>query len=204
MRISIALIACALVACGPSNTEVKTAKEAHYRGDKLVMFNAMKSAVEDKFKLQKSDETTLGLETVARVYTPEGMLANEGNSEKNASGGYNSMFPDNSIIMKFVVTMLADGDSYVVRVKPMMERYHAGSPKTEPLGENDPSLPGWTSGKVDAVQLDIYNALKQYEVKGVGGVAPAAPAGPPPAAPDEPAKTAPQTPPPAAAPQPGY
>lgn len=200
MRISIALIACALVACGPSNAEVKSAKEAHYRGDKLVMFNAMKSAVEDKFKLQKSDETTLGLETIARVYTPEGMLANEGNSEKNKGGGYNSMFPDNSIIMKFVVTMLADGDSYVVRVKPMMERYRAGSPKTEPLAENDPSLPGWTSGKVDAVQLDIYNALKQYEVKGVGGVAPA---GPPGGAPDEPAKTAPQTPPPAA-PEPGY
>jgi len=198
------LIACALVACGPSNSEVKSAKEAHYRGDKIAMFNALRGAVEEKFKLQKSDETTLGLETIARVYTPEGMLANEGNSEKNKSGGYNSMFPDNSIIMKFIVTMLADGDSYVVRVKPMMERYHAGSPKTEPLREDDPSLPGWTIGKVDGVQLDIYNALKQYEVKSVGGVAPA-PSGPPAPPPDEPGKTAPPpAEPPPAAPSPGY
>jgi hypothetical protein len=198
------LIACALVACGPSNSEVKTAKEAHYRGDKIVMFNALRAAVEEKYKLQKSDETSLGLETIARVYTPEGMLANEGNSEKNKSGGYNSMFPDKSIIMSFVVTMLADGDAYVVRVKPMMERYHAGSPKTEPLREDDPSLPGWASGKVDGMQLDIYNALKSYEVKSLGGVAPA-PAGPPAPPPDEPGKPAPPpAEPPPAAPSPGY
>src|SRR5215468_10348168 len=194
MRNSIALIACALVACGPSNTEVRSAKEAHYRGDKLVLFNAAKEAVEAKFKLQKSDETTLGMETVSRVYSPEGMLANEGNSEQTKNkAGYNSMFPDNSIIMKFVITMLADGDAYVVRVKPIMERYHAGSPQTEPLREDDPSLPGWTSGKVDGISVDIYNALKQYEVKAPGGIAPAGPK-PPATAPDEPGK------PPAAAP----
>jgi hypothetical protein len=193
------LIACALVACGPSNSEVKTAKEAHYRGDKLVMFGALKEAVEAKYKLQKSDETSLGLETVERVYSPEGLLASEGGTGETGKATNKSMFPDNAIIMKLIVTMLADGDAYVVRVKPVMLRYHAGMPKPDPLREDDPSLPGWTAGKVDGMQLDIYNALKQYEVKGVGGVAPA-PAGPPPPAPDEPAKTAP----PPAAPAPGY
>src|SRR5262249_33137601 len=176
MRTSSSIIGGAVVACGPANTEVRSAKEAHYRGDKLVLFNAMKDTVEAKFKLQKSDETTLGMETVTRVYSPEGMLANEGSSterDKAKGGGYHSMYPDNSIIMRFVITMLADGDAYVVRVKPIMERYHAGSPQTEPLREDDPSLPGWTSGKVDGISVDIYNALKQYEVKAPGGIAPA-------------------------------
>jgi hypothetical protein len=64
-------------------------------------------------------------------------------------------------------------------------------------------VPGWATGKVDQLYASIHDAHNPYEVKSVGGVAPApapapepAPAAPPaapaPAPAPEPAPTAPQ------------
>ena len=83
--------------------------------------------------------------------------------------------PDNSLNIALVVTLVPDGDAYVVQVKPLMMRYHAGPPKPEPIGENDPSVPGWATGKVDQLALSIHDALKPYEVQTLGGVTPAGP-----------------------------
>ena len=183
----VAILAVAIGACGPSSKELAGAKTAHYKGDKLVMFNAAKAAAEAKYKLEKSDETTLGFQTTGRWYTPEGLAAGE-------RGGDMRDVPDKSLQIALVVTMQPDGDAWVVNVKPLMIRYQAGSPKPEPVAENDPSVPGWASGKVDQLALEIHDALKQYEVKSVPGQVPppAAPSGPAPA-PDEP-KPAPTAP----------
>ena len=40
----VAMLAFALVACGPSSKELSGAKTAHYKGDKLVLFAAAKAA----------------------------------------------------------------------------------------------------------------------------------------------------------------
>jgi len=169
----------ALVACGPSSGELKSAKTAHYKGDKLTLFNAAKQVTESKYKLQKSDENALGMQTAGRWYTPEGLAASERSDDMRD-------VPDNSLNIALVVTLVPDGDAFVVQVKPLMIRYHAGSPKPEPVNDGDPSIPGWAQGKVDQLALDIHEALKQYEVKQMGGVqpagpgmAPAAPAAPP-------------------------
>jgi hypothetical protein len=168
-----------LAACGPSSKELSGAKAARYQGDKLVLFGAIKSATEAKYKLEKSDETTLGLQTIGRWYTPEGLAAGE-------RGGDMRDVPDNSLQITLVVTMQPDGDKWVVNVKPLMIRFHAGSPKPEPVAEHDPSVPGWATGKVDQLALDIHDALKQYEVKTVPGAVPP-PSGPPGGpSPDEP------------------
>ena len=180
-----ALIAIAVAACGPSSKEVAGARTARYKGDKLTLFHAARSATEAKYKLAKSDETTLGFQTITRIYDPNGLAAGERNSEQTTDKtGYNSTYPDNSLFIALIVTMLPDGDAWIVQVKPMIERYHAGSPKTEPLPEGDISLPGWVQGKVDQLALDIHEALAQYEVKTVpGSVPPPAPAAAPPAPP---------------------
>jgi hypothetical protein len=170
------IAAFALVACGPSSKELSGAKTAHYKGDKLVLFNAAKAATESKYKLEKSDETALGFQTISRWYTPEGLAAGE-------RGGDMRDVPDKSLAIALVVTMQPDGDAWVVHVKPLMIRYHAGSPKPEPVAENDPSVPGWATGKVDQLALDIHDALKQYEIKSVPGSVPP-PAGPAAPAPD--------------------
>lgn len=163
----------ALAACGPSNKEISGAKTARYKGDKLVIFNAAKAAAEEKYKLEKADETTLGFNTTGRWYTPEGLAAGERDIRD---------VPDRSLNITLVVTLLPDGDAWVVNVKPLMMRYIAGRPNPDKIEPNDPSVPGWATGKVDGLQYDIHEALKQYEVKTVPQMAPPASEPPPPSA----------------------
>lgn len=182
LALSIAALL-ALAACGgPSGKDVSMAKQARYQGDKLVLFNAAKAVTEEKYKLEKSDETTLGLQTKGKWYTPEGLVA---------PGGDDNMrdVPDRSLRITLIVRLLPDGDNWIVHVEPSILRYLAGSPQPEKLAETDASIPGWAHGQVDQLQYAIYEKLKAFEVKAPGGLAPApAPAATPPAAtPDEPA-----------------
>ncbi len=187
-----------LAACGPSSGEMKAARTAHYKGDKLELYRTMRTAVEAKYKIEQSDEQSLLLKTEGRWYTPEGLAASERGDMRDV--------PDRSIQIAYLVKVVADGDLWVVDVKPAMLRYHAGSPKPEPMSENDASIPGWAQGKTDQLVFDIHDALKSWEVKGGGAqmlppsgpVAPPAGSGsaaasPPPAAP--PADPAPAAPP---------
>ena len=172
-----ALALAALVACGPSSKEVATAKSARYQGDKLELFANVKAATEAKYKLTKSDETSLGLQTEARWFSTEGLAVTP-----RGEGDMRDV-PDKSINIALVVTMLPDGGNWVVKVTPIMARFNQGIPKPEPLKENDPSLPGWVQGKVDELAMAIHGQLAKYEVKGVPQMVPAATNAP---APDEP------------------
>nr|MBA3820349.1 hypothetical protein [Deltaproteobacteria bacterium] len=156
----------ALAACGASGKEIAKAKQARYQGDKLELFAMARTATESKYKLQKSDETTLGMQTVGRWYSPEGLGVSASTDDERD-------LVDQSINIAMIVELLPDGDSWVVGVKPVMARYHKGQPKPFPLEQRDPSVPGWVHGKVDQLQFAIYERLQPYEVKGVGGMAPA-------------------------------
>ena len=177
-----ALALAALVACGPSSKEVATAKSARYQGDKLQLFAEVKAATDAKYQLQKSDETSLGLQTVARWYSSEGLGVTP-RSETDMRD-----VPDKSIHVALVVTLLPDGSNWVVKVAPILERYNRGIPKPEPLREGDASLPGWVQGKVDELALAIHNQLAKYEVKSVPQMAPPPTTNAP--APDEPSAPA--------------
>src|SRR5712675_1797026 len=98
--------------CGPSGKEFAVAKTAHYKGEKLVLFNTAKSAAEDKYKLAKVDETSLGFQTVGKWYTPEGLVAERQDDMR--------MVPDRSLNIVLVVTLVPDGDLWVVKVEPVM------------------------------------------------------------------------------------
>jgi hypothetical protein len=190
-----AVVAIAAVSCGPSSKEVATAKTARYQGDKLQLFAATKAVVEDKYKLTKSDETTLGMQTEGKWYTPEGMIITRqgGTGTKTVdrgggvtASGNDSIYPDGSINITLVVQLLPDGSNWVVKVTPVMLRFTAGNPQPQPVKEDDPSVPGFATSKVDQLALDIHKALGKYEVKQLGGIAPASP-GP---SPDEPSPAA--------------
>lgn len=173
-----ALALAALVACGPSSKEVATAKSARYQGDKLELFANVKTATEAKYKLTKTDETSLGLQTEARWFSPEGLAVTP-----RGEGDMRDV-PDKSVHIALVVTMLPDGSNWVVKVTPMLERWNTGIPKPEPLKESDPSLPGWVQGKVDELAMAIHGQLAKFEVKSVPQMAPPPTAATP--TPDEP------------------
>jgi hypothetical protein len=158
-----------LCACGPSGRDLAIAKTARYQGDKLVLFNAVKSTTEGKYKLAQSDENTLTVQTAGRWFTPEGLVATSGEQDIRS-------IPDKSINVVLIVKLVQDGDNWVVDVGANMMRYNRGMPNPEKVSLKDPSLPGWASGKVDQLAFDIHDALKQYEIK-AGGPAMAPPAG---------------------------
>jgi hypothetical protein len=183
----------ALGACGPSGKQIATAKQARYQGDRLQLFATMKAAVESKYKIMKSDEASMGLQTDGRWYNPEGQAVSATMDDVRD-------VPDQSINVSLVVELLPEGQSFVVAIKPVFLRYHKGRPNPDVLDAKDPSIPGWAHGKGDNLAVEIYDAMKQYEVK----AAPAAPA-PAPAAPAPAAGSGtepPAEPPPAPAPAP--
>ena len=168
-----------LAACGStghSDRDVAMAKQARYQGDKLQLFAAVKAATEAKYKLEKSDENTLGMQTTGRWYTPDG-LSNSASSESPQE------MVDKSINLTLVVELLPEGNNWVVSVRPYMLRFNAGQPKPDKLDPKDPSVPGWVTGKVDELSFAIYQGMRQYEVRAPGGNIPPGPAAPAPAAP---------------------
>jgi hypothetical protein len=167
--------AIALAACGgPSNQEITTAKQARYQGDKSVLFRTAKAAVEESSKVAKEDEATLGFQTVGRWYTTEGILA-PGSDEDY------KRVPDKSLRITLVVRLLPDADKWIVQVEPSLLRKQTGSPQPQKIEPTDPSVPGFVQGQVDSLQFTIWKALKEFEVKSPGGIAPA-PMDPAPAA----------------------
>jgi hypothetical protein len=174
MRKAIVLTLAAFAACGPSSTQVKAAKEAHYTGDKAAIFAGMKEAVEGAhYKIHEVDESTLTLKTEMKWFNPDGTGA-------MVAEGDVSHLPDRSVSVVHVIQVLPDGDKWIVADHLLLQRHFAGRPNNDVLQENDPSVPGYAHDQVDTLASAIHDGLKQYEVQTV----PAQPAGggaPPPA-----------------------
>lgn len=160
MRTTVLLLAIAIAiaspACGASRQEVAAARSARYRGDKLAMFAAARRATAEKYRLAVTDETALRIETVGRWYTPDGLGASERDDIRDV--------PDRSIHLKLIVKLLPRGDDWDVAIEPVMMRYFTGRPNPDLLAPDDPSLPGWTHGRVDQLYSAIHRALAGYAV----------------------------------------
>jgi len=174
----IAGLAIAVGACGPSGKQIATAKQARYQGDRLQMFAALKQVVASKYKVMKSDEAAMGMQTDGRWYNPEGQAV-------SATMGDVRDVPDQSLNVSFVVELLPEGSNYVVSIKSVYLRYIKGRPNPDVLDEKDPSIPGWARGKGDNLAVEIFDEMKSYAVKVAPSAAPApTPAPTPTPAPD--------------------
>jgi hypothetical protein len=171
-----ALTAFALAACGPSGKQVNSARQARYQGDRSQIFAVVKQTVAARYKIEKADEAAFGIQTEGRWHNPEGqvMSANIGDLQD---------VPDQALHISLIVEILPDGDKHIVSVKPHIQRYTKGKSAPDPVEQSDPSLPGWVQGKGDNLQVELYEALKEFEVKVTGGAAPAPAPAPAPAAP---------------------
>jgi len=159
------LVLALLVSCGASSAEVKTARDAKYKGAPATLFATMKAATEATYKILGSDEATLVLKTEPRWYTPEGQA-------DTARGGNVARLQDNSINLSFVVALVTDDDTYRVNVEPIILRHSTLTANPEKLQLGNPLVPGWVNGKVESLQLDLYGRLKGYAVT-TGAPAPA-------------------------------
>ena len=156
----VALAAFALVACGPSAQQVKTAREAQYRADGNVVFRAVVDAIADKrHKIAQADASTGAVATEPRWYEPDGTF------EDKAADGERAMVEHGSILLGFEVQVTPAGDTFTVTVTPRAVQVREGSAAPHPLSANDPAMTSWIAGKTDDLYLAIYERLKPYAVK---------------------------------------
>jgi hypothetical protein len=121
MRI-VPFVLLAFAACGPSNSELRTAKTAVYNTDGSRLFAiAEQAAGDENYKLGAVDDGHLTFETVPKWYSPEGDL--------QSAGAENYTQVDNhSVKVSFVIAVTSTGpNQYVVTVKPHTWQYIPGA-----------------------------------------------------------------------------
>ena len=157
------LVALAAVACGPSASEIRTAKTAEYRGDPSAIFQLAMQAAQENYKIGDVDAGHLRFETVPRFYGPEGDLESEG------AEGYVHLL-NHSVQVSFIVAVTQTDDHEVaVTVVPHTLQVLAGSPEMRPIEPDDPSMPPWVHGRADALSLAIYQEARSYVAGPPGG-----------------------------------
>jgi hypothetical protein len=149
----------ALAACGPSAAEIKTAKSAGYSGDPGEMFDIIEATTAQTYKIgEVVREGELALATVPQWYNPEG------GRQSSGAGDYVQV-SDRSIQLSMIVRLVDADRRFVVTVEPKTFQHISGSPQPRELRPDDPNLPGWVSGRVDSLHLEIHKALQKYAVQ---------------------------------------
>jgi hypothetical protein len=180
-----------IAACAGSSAELKTAHEARYRGEPAVLLTAMRSVTAATYNVVAVDESTLAVKTEPKWYNPEG--------QADQTGGNNlARLREDSINFSVVVKLVPADGTFTVNVEPTVLRLHGLSSKLENMSMSDPLTPGWVHGKVESLEVALYQKLKAYLA--AGGASAAAPAVAP--APPTPASATPPDPAPAPAPAP--
>ena len=182
----VALLALAVPSCGPSNQELKQAKEATYNISGQEMFDIAMQVTQRSFKIELVGDSKDWFSTKPKWYTSEGA------SETGGAGEF-TIAHDGSINCQLKVAIVSDGTHSRVIVKAIAGRYKAGMSALETFNDEDPSKPGWVNGKADQLMFDIWQAAKKYQTTTApGATAPTVPVVPAPApAPAAPVDSAP-------------
>ena len=151
------VLAAALVACGPSSSEIKTAKLAEYNTTPVAMLHiAADAAVAEGYKVGEVSEERMELITAPRFYEKEGGLQSPG------ADGYTQIRPGSVQVSFIVRCVVGDMNHVTVQVVPKTFQAIQGSPKPRELTPDDPNLPPWILGRADKLQLAIYERAKPY------------------------------------------
>ncbi|MGE5187148.1 MAG: hypothetical protein ACM31C_34100 [Acidobacteriota bacterium] len=152
----VILIVAMVAACGPSASEVKTAKTTTYNADPQVILKAaMQAAEAEHYKLGEIDQENTRFATVPKYFTREG-------SERTPGAGDYVQLGDRAVSVTFIVTVSGTPPIVAVDVTPKTFQVLAGSPQPRELKPDDPNLPGFVTGRVDELSLAIYQRAKPY------------------------------------------
>lgn len=146
----------ALVACGPSAAQVKTARTAQYQTSASTVFQAAVDALEaNDYKIKAADPVAARAITVERWYEPDGT------SLSRDSDGRPLMSSAGAVVFAIEVGVVSEAEGvFRVDVLPHVLQQRDGYSSPLAIKPDDPAMPGWVHGKVDNVYLSIYGALK--------------------------------------------
>ena len=152
------LMVAAAAACGPSTAEVRTAKNAQYATTPDTLFGIALQVAQNDYKIGETDPQQAQFITEPQFYSAEGMRQSPG------AGGYVNM-SDGTVQLSLIVEIIPTDGKQIVVVTPKTFQTVTGSPKPRELAPDDPNLPGWVHGRVDALSVAIYKAAKQHAVQ---------------------------------------
>ena len=149
------VLVAAVIACGPSSAEVRSAKTATYRADPAEVFRIAAEVATETYKLGDIDEKQLEFITAPQWYNSEG-------GRQSAGAGDFVQLTDRSIQLALIVEVHNDESAVRVTVTPKTFQYLDGSPKPRELAPDDPNLPGWVTGRAESLQFEIHKRLQQF------------------------------------------
>src|SRR4051812_37110843 len=152
---SLVLLA-VIAACGPSSAEIRTAQTATYRAPSAELYQLALEAAAQDYKIGETNPQEGLFSTAAQWYSPEG------GRQSNGAGDFVQL-DDRSVNLHLIVEIVElDDHVAAIRVTPKTFQHISGSPQPRELMADDPNLPGWVHGRVDSLQLAIYNRAKKY------------------------------------------
>jgi len=149
----LALACLLLVACGPSAAEIRTAREAHYTVSMGEVYDAVHEAAKADYGIAAYDEMEGWVITDGKWYAPEG-----GVEPKSADGG--QFVGDRSVHFALEIYVRGAERDWTIEILPRAMQNVQGSHQARELKPDDPAMPGWAHGKIDAMYVAIYNRLK--------------------------------------------
>jgi hypothetical protein len=152
------LVAAAIAACGPSSKDVQVATTAHYRASEATIFSIALEVTQETFKIATTNDLAGKLLTLPKWYSADGQ-------SQSAGVGDGVLVNDGSLLVALLVEVGTDETGVIVKVTPITERYRMGQSQTEKLPPDDPSLPGWVTGKAEALAVAIHERAKQYAIE---------------------------------------
>lgn len=158
MKLMLMVVAVAILGCGASNAEIRTAKSATYTMAPQALFDTALQVTQKTYKLGEIDAANGRFTTESQVYSPEGGRQSAG------AGGFVNMSDGSIMLSLFVEIVAIDDKHHAVVVTPKTFQVLAGSPKPRELAPDDPNLPPWVAGRVDSLSVAIYEQAKQHAV----------------------------------------
>jgi hypothetical protein len=158
------LVVAIAAACGPSSSEIKTAKTTTYNAEPIQILKLAAQAAEDEhYKIGDVDEGAVAFATEVKSFSSTGDLESAG------AGGVVMLRPGSVQVIFIVKVVATEGHQVAVTVTPKTFQVVAGSPKPRELGPDDPYLPSFVTGRADALALAIYQHAKAYAMAPPGG-----------------------------------
>jgi len=146
----------ALAGCGPSGTQIKTARAARYQADQSAVLRHVVEAVQRDYRLQLVDTEAGVVETVERWYEEDGTFA-QLRALPNGRG-----VNDRSIKLNYRIALVHEAGTIAVEITPIAGQKRSGYSALFPLHPGEPDMPGWIAGKTDLLQVAIHEQLRAY------------------------------------------
>jgi hypothetical protein len=147
-------LAAPLAACGGTDQQVAMAKSTQYEGADNQLFDLALQVAQQTYKIGETDPPGHRFVTAVQFYNKEG-------GRQSAGAGDFIQMSDGSISLQMLVEIVpTEGGKHLIVVTPVVTQVVSGSPKPRELKPDDPYMPGWVTGRVDTLTVEIYEAAK--------------------------------------------